>query len=184
MLRKKCSGYHTVNWQLGTAGHKRSDNDGHFPVTLTAQCTGGHDSGHTAAKANQHWHKASARQADFTQQLIHNKRHPGHIPAVLQQRQEEKQRYDHRKKGQYASHTVADTVYDQRLQPVTDLHGRQQVSHLITCYGNPILQQRLHSTANRTEGQIENAQHDQNKNRYAKIFMCQQPVNFLAAHLC
>ena len=60
------------------------------------QCSACHDSRYRAAKTDQHRHNASPRKTDFTKKLIHDKGHPRHISAVLENRQKEKQRHDNR----------------------------------------------------------------------------------------
>ena len=56
------------------------------------------------AKTNQHGNKAPTGKSDFSQQLIHNESDAGHIAAVLQDGQKEKQYHNNREKGQHASH--------------------------------------------------------------------------------
>ena len=51
------------------------------------------------------------------------KRHTRHIAGVLQNREEEEQRYNGRQEAEYAANAVCDTVYNERVNNGVDLQG-------------------------------------------------------------
>ena len=120
-LREEGSDEHAVDGQLGAAAHERREHNGHFAVTLTGECTRGHDSRHAAAEADNHRHEGRAGETDFAQQLVHDEGDTRHIAAVLEHREEEEQRDDGRQKGEHGAYAGEDAVDNQRM------HGRRDI---------------------------------------------------------
>ena len=84
LFREKSTGKKSVNWKLGTAAHKRSQQNRHLPVTFTGQCSCCHNSRYGTSKSDQHRHKTSSGKSDLSKKFVHNKSHPGHISGIFQ----------------------------------------------------------------------------------------------------
>ena len=125
MVWEKCSRKQRIDGQLGGAAHVGGQKDGHFPIPVRGQRSGCHNRRHRAAKANEHWHKASAGQSDFPQQLVHHKCHPRHIAAVLQNGQEEKQHHNNGQKAQHAAYSRKYAVNHQGMHHRIDAIGTE-----------------------------------------------------------
>ena len=82
-MREKGTDKNAIDGKLSAAAHKGGEYDGHFAFPFTSQCSRCHDGGNATTKAYDERNKGRAGKADFTQELIHNKGHTGHVTAVL-----------------------------------------------------------------------------------------------------
>ena len=89
-----------VNGQPRPATHERQHQDGHQAIPAVFQSPRGHDRRHRAAEAHQHGDEALSMQADLVHEPIHDERRPGHVAAVFQKRDGEKQQQDDRQEDQ------------------------------------------------------------------------------------
>lgn len=110
MIREKGRAEHGVYGNFGRTAHVGSQKNGHLSVPVGRQGPGCHNGRNRAAEAHQHGDKGPAGQADFPQELIHHKSHPGHIAGVFQHRQEEEQNHNQRQEAEDASHTGKNTT--------------------------------------------------------------------------
>ena len=83
-----------IDRKLCRAAHKGSEQDRHLPIPFGGKGAARHNARYGTAKSHQHGNNTPAGQTDFSQQFIHDKGDSGHIAAVFQYGQEEKQRYN------------------------------------------------------------------------------------------
>ncbi len=152
-----------VDGKPGAAGHKRRYEHGLIPIPLILQGPGGHHRGHTAPKAQNHGDERPARQAQLAHNAVHHIGHPGHIAAVLQKGQGQKQNDDIGQKGQDAPHAGDDAIHNQRGEHGGHAHGVQPAQHPA---GDPVqaqlevLLQPIAHCEGEEEDQGHNAQKD------------------------
>ena len=174
---------HAINRQFGAAGHEGGQEDGHFTVSFTGKGPGRHNGRDAAPEADEHGDKGTAGKADLPQELIHDKGHPGHIAAVLQEGEEEEQQNDNGQEGKDAAHAGADPVDDQAADPVAGASG----SHEAVQGGGPgpdaPVQEVLEGRAQEGEGQPEDHHHDPQENGDAQVPAGQDPVDALGTDL-
>jgi hypothetical protein len=127
VFREKGGDKEAVNRIFCGAAHKRSQHDRHFPVTLRGKRARSHNARHGASEADQHGHNGSSGKADSPEKLVHDKGNPCHIAGILQQREEEEQRYNNRQEGQDGAHPGKNAVNNQRVQDGIDIRGSQRL---------------------------------------------------------
>ena len=183
MIREKGRREEGIDGNLRRAAHKGRQENGHFPIPVRGQCPGCHDAGNRTAEADEHGHDAAAGQANLPQQLIHDKGHPGHITAVLQDGKEEKQGHDHRQKAQDAAYAIENAINDQGMNHRIDAKGGEPVVHQCGQSLDAQLQHFRQPGADNAKGQPEHQAHDGHKGRNGRIFARQEPVQLLAADM-
>ena len=109
---------HAYDRHLGAAGDERRGHDGHLAVAVIFDGTGGHDTGHAAAGADQHGDEALTGQAELAEYTVHYEGDTGHIADVFKYGQHEEQNQHLGNEAEYSAHTADDTVADQADQPV------------------------------------------------------------------
>ena len=72
--------------------------------------------------------KLAAGQSQLAERPIHDKGHTRHIAGVLQNREEEEQRYNGRQEAEYAANAVCDAVYNERVNNGIDLQADNPAS--------------------------------------------------------
>ena len=183
VLGKKRGGEEGVNRDLGRTAHVGRQQDGHLAVAVGGYCAGGHDGRHRAAKANQHGHDAAARQADLAQRLVHHKGHARHIARILQNGQEEKQRYDDGQEGQHAAHARENAVDNQAVHHGVNAIGGQP---LVNQAGQRIDAQPQiigQTLADDVEGKIKGQQHHAQEGGNGSIATRKNPVDAHGARM-
>ncbi len=108
-----------VDRQPRPATHHGHQQPGQHPVVLALQRPRSVDSGHGAAKADQHGHEGLAVQPQRVHQPVHHEGGAGHVARILQQRQEEVQEEKHWHEDQHSAHAGDDAIHHQRLEPGT-----------------------------------------------------------------
>ena len=116
-----------VDGQARGTGHQRHEQAGQEALVAVLQCARGVDRRHRTAKAQDHGHEGLAMETREAHHAIHHEGHPGHVAAVLEERQEQVQ---HREPGDEDEHRPDagdDTVDGQRDEPVRrGEHGQQR----------------------------------------------------------
>ena len=105
-------GHLSAAWDEGR-GHYR-----HAAVTLVFDGAGCHDTGHTAADADEHRDKALAGKTELAEDTVEYKGDTRHIAAGLKEGQHQKQHQHLRHKAEHRAHTGDNTVKDKPAQPV------------------------------------------------------------------
>ena len=178
---EKGRGEQSVDGQLGRAGHKGGEQNGHTAVPLTGESAGGHDGRHRTAEPDQHRHKAAARQADPPQQLVHDKGHPRHVAGVFQDGQEEEQGDDGGQKAQHTADAGKDSVDDQRVDHRVDGIAGQGLIHQPGQRVDPQREQVGQKGADGPEGHPEDQRQDADEAGQRRIFAGQDLVDGHAA---
>ena len=99
MLFKKHLRKKYINRKSCRAGHERCNENGAAAVPLGCQRTGCHDRRNRTAKAQKHRQKSLSGEPNTAHDLIHNIGNSGHVSAVFQERQSQKQDKDVRQEG-------------------------------------------------------------------------------------
>ena len=177
MLREKCRCKKCINGKLRRTAHEGRQKNGHFSVPLRGKSPACHNSRHSTAKSNQHWHNTSSGKSQLSQKLIHNKGNAGHISAVFQKRQEEEQGYNNRQEAQYAANAVKYAVDHQRMNHFIHLRRLHGLIHRICQCCDTRLQNALEKCSNHIKGQPKYQTHNSNKRRNSRIFSRKELVN-------
>ena len=163
-----------IHRQLGAAGHKGCQHNGHTAVCVVFHGSRRHDRRRRAAKTHQHRHERLTRKANPTQQRVHDKRHAREIPSILEHREEEKQNHNLRQEAQHATHTTDRTVTNQTNQPLRRTDSGQPTAD---CRRNHTLDEILHTVtqqcAKRPECTPEHQEHEECEN-----WQCPNPVQY------
>ena len=107
------------------AGDEAGGHDGHFPVPVLLNGTGGHDAGDTTAGGHQHGDEALAGQAEAAEDTVHDEGDTGHVAHVLQNSQQEEQHQHLGHKAQHRADTGHNTVHNKAVQPAGDTQRGQ-----------------------------------------------------------
>ena len=91
MILEKHLGKQHINRQPGAAGHEWRHHHGAEPVLSVLQRSGGHNGRHGTSEAQQHGDKCPSGQSQFSHNPVHHIGGAGHISAVLQDSQGQKQ---------------------------------------------------------------------------------------------
>ena len=178
---EESGGKQGIDGDFRGAAHKGCEQNGHLPVPVAGKGSRGHDGWQGAAEADEHGHKASAGQADFPQQLVHHKGHPGHVAGVLQNGQEEKQGDDDGQEAQHAAHTGEDAVNDQTVHHRVDAIGGEP---LVDQDGQPVHGVFHHIGEERSyhiKGEEKDQPHNGHKQWDGQIPVGEHPVDLNAA---
>ena len=73
------------------------------------------------------WDKRFSGKSKPLQQPVHQERYPGHISAVLQQREDQEQHGNLRQKAEHSPYSPQQAVCQQALQPLGRTHSFQQI---------------------------------------------------------
>ena len=172
-VREEGSRKRRVDGEFCGAGHEGREQNRHAPVALAGQRARGHDRRHRAAKADQHRHERPAGEPDLAQQLVHHERDARHVPAVLQDGEEEEQRHDRGQEGQNRSDAHAHAVDQQgvhrRVDPEVRQRLVQQARQPVDPQREPVREQR----ADDVERQEERQQHHAQEDRDAEVLVRQ-----------
>ena len=134
---EQSTGDHGDKGNLCAAGDEGSGHDGHPAVALVFNGTGGHDTGHAAAGADQHGDEGLAGQAELTEHTVQNEGDTGHVAAGLQEGQHQKQNQHLRDEAKHSANAGHDAVQDQAGQPVSNVCLLQQVADQHGDTGHP-----------------------------------------------
>ena len=113
-----CTGNQSNDRQLRSARDEAGCHDGHTAVTFILDRSCCHDSGNTAAGADQHRDEGLAGQTEPAEQTVHDKRYTGHISNVFQNAQHQEQYKHLRYKAEYSADTVNNTICHEADKPV------------------------------------------------------------------
>ncbi len=102
-------------------------------------------------------------QADVVHQLVHDERGPGHVPAVLKQRDREEEQHDLRHEDQHAAHPADDAVHDQRLKRPVGQHACHHVAQRHEAALQP-----AHRRRPEAEDQLKHRPHQHQEDRDAQ----------------
>ena len=130
------------NGHLRAAGHEPRSHNGHSPVTVLLNGTGGHDAGHAAAGGNQHGDEALAGKTEAAENAVHDEGDAGHIANILQDTQQEEQHQHLRHKAQHSADAGHDAVLDQPVQPALLSHARR-AQNGVKPAGDPLAEEHV-----------------------------------------
>ena len=166
-VMEQCTRNQGDDGHLCAAGNEGRRHDGHFTVTVILNGTAGHDTGHTAAGRDQHGDKALARQAELSENTVHNEGDTRHVADVFQNGQEEEQHQHLRYKTQHRADAADDTVSDQAYQPIgrTDLGQPLNNGRLHPLRHKNIIGKIRYQGADAGHRHIVDAEHDHGENR-------------------
>ena len=99
------------------AGHQRRDQDGGQPVAFRVDHPRRHDARNGASKAGEQRDKGATVQPRPAHDLVHQERRAGHIAAIFQHDDEQKQDQDLRQKDQHAANPGDHPIHDQVAYP-------------------------------------------------------------------
>ena len=80
---EKCPCKQHIDRQLCTATHKRYGKNRRNSILRAFECPGGHNCRHRTAKAEDHWHKRLAMQAETMQDSVSQKCRARHVTCVF-----------------------------------------------------------------------------------------------------
>ena len=181
ILWKEGSREKSINGKFCRTTHKRCQQNGHLSVPLGRKSPAGHNARYSTSESNEHGNNTSAGKPQLTQQFIHNKGHPCHITAVLQNRQKEKQGHNNRQEAEHTAHTVENTV---------NYKGMYHTVHMSCCHSlirqlsqgcDSIFQKALQKCTNDIKSKPEHNSHNANKSRDSCIFSGEEMVHFPAS---
>ncbi len=149
MLREEHLRKQHIHGKPCRTGHEGRHKHGFSSVLLRLQGSGGHDGRHRTAKAQDHGKKCLSRQSHFSHDGIHHIRHPGHVAAVLQNGQSQKQDKDIGDKSENPSHSCKDALHDQGFQPCCNAQSLQPSGRQVAKQGKPMLKNALQLVSHR-----------------------------------
>lgn len=182
-MGKEGSGEEGINRYLGGAAHEGNQHNSHTPVPKGRQRPCGHDRRHGAAETDKQGNDASSRQADFTEQLIHDKGHSGHVSPVFQNGEKKEKHRNNGDETQYAPYAGEDTVHQKGLHRPIHPCRRKGCIHLLCQCIYAAGQKVLEKGADHIEGKVEHKGHDEDKNRNGRIFSCKDAVHLPASRM-
>ena len=100
------------------AGDEGRGHDGHAAVALVLNGARRHDPGDPAARADQHRDKGFARQTEATEDPVEYERDARHVPARLEDREEQEEHQHLRYEPEHRADARDDTVEDQPGEPI------------------------------------------------------------------
>ena len=122
---EKSRGDQSDNGQLCAAGDKGGGHHRHAAVAFILNGAGGHDTGNTAAGADEHRDKGFSGKTEFAEYAVHHKGDSGHVAAGFQEGQKDEKHQHLRDEAENGADPADDTVKDQPLQPTGAVKGIQ-----------------------------------------------------------
>ena len=165
-----------VDRQPRAAAHQRRDQNRRQPIAAVLDHARGHDAGNRAGERRQQRNERLAAQAHADHQLVHQVRGAGHVAAIFQHRQEEKQDQNLRQKDQHAADAADHAVDQQRLQRPVGIERASTASPRQPIAASIGLHQRIGGHEDRRK----NDQHGHREDQRAPQLVRQQAIDPIA----
>ncbi len=107
-----------IDRQSRPAGHQRRHEDSQKSVTLTVEGPCCHDGRNCTAESDEHGNKCFSRKSDQAHETVHHIGSTGHITGILKYTEHQEHEEYHGNKGGDRLNTGAESVREQKNQPV------------------------------------------------------------------
>ena len=155
--------------------HQRRDEDRGQPISAIFDHPRRHDRRHRAGKRRKERDKRLAAEPDAGHEPIHQERGSGHVSAVFEQGDKEKQHHDLRQKYQHAAHATDHAVDDERAPSPLGQQVLHAPAERIERGGNQVHRRRGHD-----EDRCKDDQHHEQKEERAEDLVHQHMVDAVA----
>ena len=172
-----------VDRKLRRTAHEGREQNRHLAVALGGEGAARHHARDRAAEADEHRNDASARKPDLAQKRIHHERDAGHVAAVFQKGEKEKERHDRGQETQHAADPVEDPVDHESVNRSVHGPGREEP---VDDVGEPPdcdLEDFLQPRADHVEGEPKNERHDRDEGGNRRVFARQDAVDLKTAQV-
>ena len=115
--------------QLCAAGHEGRQHSGSIALPFVADGTGSHNTGDSAAGADDKRNHRLTGKAHLLENGVQHHGGPGHVAAVLQQRDQEVHDHDQGQETHHRADTADDAFYQQSSEECVGIGAHQQFIH-------------------------------------------------------